>query len=104
MQRLTFAQRHSVLISCLGFSVGLGCLIAFVGQTLAPSLAKLPGLVLCAGGDFELVLRRRTSYGVCAGGAHIHYAIILAVSSLVWAVACSPLGLLFAYLRARRAP
>lgn len=102
MQRPIFGQRHRILFAGLGLSVGLGCLLAFVGQTLAPSLAKLPGLLLCSGGEFELVLRTRTSYGACAGEADIHYGSVLVVSILVWSVAFSPLGLLLAYLRARK--
>jgi hypothetical protein len=76
--------------------------MAFVVQILAPSLAKLPGLILCSGSEFELVLRNRTSYGACAGRADVHYVSVLVVSSLVWSVAFSPLGFLLAHLRTRR--
>jgi hypothetical protein len=102
MQRPSFGQRHKSLLTGFGLSVGLGCLIAFIGQTLVPSLAKLPGLILCSGGEFELVLRTRNSYGACAGGADIHYGSVLVVSVLVWSVAFSPLGLLLAYLGTRK--
>ena len=86
--------RQSVLVRGLGLSAGLGCVIAFVGQALVPALARLPGLLLCSGDRFELILRSKTSYGVCADGHVVHYAVILLVSSLVWSVVLFPLGLL----------
>ena len=88
--------RRGVLVRGLGMSLGLGCVIAFVAQALVPGLAKLPGLVLCSGDEFELVMRSKTSYGVCAGGHVVGYGIILLVSSIVWSIVCIPLGLLLA--------
>lgn len=89
-------SRRGVLVRGFGMSVGLGCVIAFVGQVLAPVLARLPGLIMCSGDQFELVLRSRTSYGVCADGHVVGYGIVLLVSSIVWSVLLVPLGLLLA--------
>lgn len=92
----TFAEKHRVLLLGLGYSAGIGFVIALVGQSLVPSLAKLPGYLLCGSEGFELVLRRRTSYGQCGGGESIHYVIVTLVSALVWTVVCSPIGVLLA--------
>jgi hypothetical protein len=94
--------KRALLMRGLGISVALGCLVAFVGQALVPVLAKLPGLIVCGGEGFELVLRRRTSYGACGGGGTIHYGIVLLVSSIVWSIVCIPLGVLLARWLARR--
>lgn len=80
--------------ACIGACIGAG--IAFVVQVLVPVVAKVPGLLICGGGDLEVVLRRPRSYGVCAGDPErVHYGIILLVSTLVWSVLCLPLGVAF---------
>jgi hypothetical protein len=92
----TPASRRAVLLRGLGMAAGLGFVLAFAVQALVPALARLPGLLMCGGDEFELVLRSRTSYGVCADGSVVHYGIVLVVSSLVWSLVCVPPGLVLA--------
>jgi hypothetical protein len=88
--------------ACVGGCIA--ALIAFVVQVLAPVLAKVPGLVICGGGELELVMRRRTSYGLCAGDPdRVHYGVVLIVSTLVWSVLCFPLGVAVVRWLGRRA-
>jgi hypothetical protein len=88
-----------------GLMIGVvfGLLLACLVQTLVPVVAKVPGLVICGGDELELVMRRRTSYGVCGGDRTIHYGIVLVVSMLVWTLVGTPFGILIARWRARRA-
>jgi hypothetical protein len=84
-------------------AAGAGLVIAAVIQVLAPSVAKVPGLLLCGGDELTLVPRRRTSYGLCAGDPQrLGYGKILGVSILVWTAVCWPLGIALARWLARR--
>jgi hypothetical protein len=74
--------------------VAVGFLTAFMVQTLVPSLARVPGFLLCGGDSFELVLRRKTSFGLCGDGTVVHYGLVLVVSWLVWAVVFAPIGMI----------
>lgn len=89
----------------IGLGVFLGFVMAFMIQALAPVLAKLPGLLICGGDELELVVRRRRSHGVCVGDVQrqVGYGTILIVSTLVWSVLCTPVGIAFARWMASKA-
>ncbi len=86
------------------FAVGAGFIAAFmIGsgvQAMAPVLAKLPGHFLCDGA-FELVVERRSGYGLC-DGERVGYWKVLLVSTLLWSLVCIPFALGIAWLRKRR--
>jgi hypothetical protein len=90
-----------------GSSVGgvVGFVMAVIVQTIFPALAAVPGRILCWGDSFELVLRRKTSFGVCGDGEVIHYAVVLGVSWVVWFLVITPMGMLaFRMLRSDSKP
>lgn len=95
-------QKHAVLRSALFISGTFGLAMACAVQSVVPVLAKVPGFIICGGGDMELFVRRRDSHGVCASGADIHYAIVLVVSTLVWALIASPAAFVIARRRAQK--
>lgn len=97
------AELRAQVVWGLLVAAGAGLVIAAVVQVLAPSVAKVPGLLLCGGDELTLVPRRRTSYGLCAGDPQrLGYGKILGVSILVWTAVCWPLGIALARWLARR--
>lgn len=80
----------------LGIAFFFALIVAAVVQTLIPGVAKLPGLLLCPGGSLEVVLRRRTSYGVCTVdgvATKIAYMKLFMISIACWWVVFAPIGI-----------
>lgn len=95
-------ERYQVLTTALAICATASLAITCVAQNFIPPLAKVPGFLICAGGDMAIILRRRDSYGLCNGIDRIPYAVVMLVSLVVWAVITSPLALVIARRRARK--
>jgi hypothetical protein len=76
------------------FAFVAGITMATIVQTMIPTVAQVPGALICKGDSLHLVFRRRSAYGFCAAvpEQRLSYAPILGVSLLVWTALLSPLG------------